>query len=73
MTTAIIGTGGIGSAMARQLVAGGDTLQLSTRSLFTVRRSATQTTGGRATLPAGDTARGVGPSLSGPKLAIRLR
>jgi predicted dinucleotide-binding enzyme len=29
MTTAIIGTGGIGSAIARQLVAGGETLRLS--------------------------------------------
>ena len=29
MTTAIIGTGGIGSAIARQLAAGGETLQLS--------------------------------------------
>lgn len=29
MTTAIIGTGGIGSAIARQLAAGGETLELS--------------------------------------------
>ena len=29
MTTAIIGTGGIGSAIARELAAGGETLQLS--------------------------------------------
>jgi predicted dinucleotide-binding enzyme len=29
MTTAIIGTGGIGSAIARQLAAGGEALQLS--------------------------------------------
>ncbi len=29
MTTAIIGTGGLGSAIARQLAAGGETLQLS--------------------------------------------
>ena len=29
MTTAIIGTGGIGSAIARQLASGGEALQLS--------------------------------------------
>ena len=29
MTTAIIGTGGIGSAIARQLAGGGESLQLS--------------------------------------------
>ncbi len=29
MTTAIIGTGGIGSAIARQLASGGETLRLS--------------------------------------------
>ena len=29
MTTAIIGTGGIGSVIARQLASGGETLRLS--------------------------------------------
>ena len=29
MTTAIIGTGGVGSVIARQLAAGGETLRLS--------------------------------------------
>ena len=37
MTTAIIGTGGIGSAIARQLAAGGETLQLSSADKESVR------------------------------------
>jgi predicted dinucleotide-binding enzyme len=40
MTTAVIGTGGIGSVIARQLASGGETLRLSSggdgwRSVFT--------------------------------------
>jgi lactate dehydrogenase-like 2-hydroxyacid dehydrogenase len=35
MTTAIIGTGGIGSAIARQLAAGGEALQLSSADKVT--------------------------------------
>jgi predicted dinucleotide-binding enzyme len=34
MTTAIIGTGGIGSVIARQLASGGETLRLSPAVLF---------------------------------------
>jgi predicted dinucleotide-binding enzyme len=37
MTTAIIGTGGLGSAIARQLAAGGETLQLSSADTESAR------------------------------------
>ena len=40
MTTAIIGTGGIGSAIARQLAAGGETLQLSSADKESARKLA---------------------------------
>jgi predicted dinucleotide-binding enzyme len=40
MTTAIIGTGGIGSAIARQLAAGGETLQLSSPDEESARKLA---------------------------------
>jgi 8-hydroxy-5-deazaflavin:NADPH oxidoreductase len=40
MTTAIIGTGGIGSAIARQLAAGGETLQLSSADEESARKLA---------------------------------
>ena len=40
MTTAIIGTGGIGSAVARQLASGGETLQLSSADNESARRLA---------------------------------
>ncbi len=40
MTTAIIGTGGIGSAIARQLAAGGETLQLSSANQESARKLA---------------------------------
>jgi len=40
MTTAIIGTGGIGSAIARQLGAGGETLQLSSADKESARKLA---------------------------------
>ncbi len=40
MTTAIIGTGGIGSAIARQLAAGGETLQLSSADKQSAQRLA---------------------------------
>jgi 3-hydroxyisobutyrate dehydrogenase-like beta-hydroxyacid dehydrogenase len=33
MTTAVIGTGGIGSVIARQLASGGETLRLSSATL----------------------------------------
>jgi len=37
MTTAIIGTGGLGSAIARQLAAGGETLRLSSADIESAR------------------------------------
>ena len=40
MTTAIIGTGGLGSAIARQLAAGGEALQLSSADRESARRLA---------------------------------
>ena len=40
MTTAIIGTGGIGSAIARQLAAGGETLKLSSNNQESARELA---------------------------------
>ena len=39
MTTAIIGTGGIGSAVARQLAAGGEALQLSSADEQSARKT----------------------------------
>jgi 8-hydroxy-5-deazaflavin:NADPH oxidoreductase len=41
MTTAIIGTGGIGSAIARQLASGGEALQLSSADKESARKLAT--------------------------------
>ena len=40
MTTAIIGTGGIGSAIARQLSSGGEALQLSSSDKESARKLA---------------------------------
>jgi predicted dinucleotide-binding enzyme len=42
MTTAIIGTGGIGSAIARQLASGGETLRLSSADRESARRLAAE-------------------------------
>jgi len=42
MTTAIIGTGGIGSAIARQLASGGETLWLSSADVTSARTLAAQ-------------------------------
>jgi 8-hydroxy-5-deazaflavin:NADPH oxidoreductase len=42
MTTAIIGTGGIGSAIARQLASGGETLRLSSADQESARKLAAQ-------------------------------
>jgi predicted dinucleotide-binding enzyme len=42
MTTAIIGTGGIGSAIARQIASGGQTLRLSSADTASARTLATQ-------------------------------
>ena len=43
MTTAIIGTGGIGSAIARQLASGGENLRLSSANEESARRLAAET------------------------------
>jgi 8-hydroxy-5-deazaflavin:NADPH oxidoreductase len=42
MTTAIIGTGGIGSAIARQLASGGETLRLSSADAKSARTLASE-------------------------------
>ena len=42
MTTAIIGTGGLGSAIARQLASGGETLRLSSADTESARTLAAQ-------------------------------
>jgi len=52
MTTAIIGTGGIGSAIARRLTSGGETLRLSSADPASARRLAAQI--GRAAIVAVD-------------------
>jgi 8-hydroxy-5-deazaflavin:NADPH oxidoreductase len=52
MTTAIIGTGGIGSAIARQLAAGGETLRLSSADIKSARALAAEI--GRAAVVAAD-------------------
>ena len=52
MTTAIIGTGGIGSAIARRLAAGGETLRLSSGDTESARRLAQQI--GRVAIVADD-------------------
>jgi 8-hydroxy-5-deazaflavin:NADPH oxidoreductase len=52
MTTAIIGTGGIGSAIARQLASGGETLRLSSADHESARTLAAQI--GRAAVVAVD-------------------
>jgi len=51
MTTAIIGTGGIGSVIARRLAAGGETLRLSSADIESARTLAAQI--GRAAVVAG--------------------
>jgi len=46
MTTAIIGTGGLGSVIARQLAAGGEALRLSSADLASARALAAEIGGG---------------------------
>jgi saccharopine dehydrogenase-like NADP-dependent oxidoreductase len=53
MTTAIIGTGGIGSVIARQLASGGETLRLSSADKESARRLAAQI-GAAAVVAAGN-------------------
>ena len=52
MTTAIIGTGGIGSVIARQLASGGETLRLSSADHASARKLAAEI--GRASVGAAD-------------------
>ena len=52
MTTAIIGTGGLGSVIARQLAAGGETLRLSSADHESARTLAAQI--GHAAIAAAD-------------------
>jgi predicted dinucleotide-binding enzyme len=52
MTTAIVGTGGLGSVIARQLSSGGETLRLSSTNNESARRLAAQI--GRAAVVAID-------------------
>ena len=52
MTTAVIGTGGIGSVIARQLASGGETLRLSSADKESARTLAAQI--GRAAVVAAD-------------------
>jgi 8-hydroxy-5-deazaflavin:NADPH oxidoreductase len=61
MTTAIIGTGGLGSVIARQLAAGGETLRLASADQESARKLAAQIGGpavvaanNRAALPGAD-------------------
>ena len=54
MTTAIIGTGGLGSVIARQLASGGETLRLSSADRESARTLAAQI--GRAAVVAAGTA-----------------
>jgi len=53
MTTAIIGTGGLGSVIARQLAAGGETLRLSSADIESARTLAAEI-GGGAVVAAGN-------------------
>ena len=52
MTTAVIGTGGLGSVIARELAAGGETLRLSSADNESARRLAAEI--GRAAVAAAD-------------------
>ena len=54
MTTAIIGTGGLGSVIARQLASGGETLRLSSADVQSARTLAAEI--GRAAVVAAATA-----------------
>jgi hypothetical protein len=69
MTTAIIGTGGIGSAIARQLAAGGETLRLSSADKESARTLAAQI--GRAAVVAVDN-RGALQGTGAVILALRF-
>ena len=67
MTTALIGTGGIGSVIARALAAGGEPLRLSSANPESARRLAAEI-GGAAAAGKGDALRGAGAVV----LALRF-
>jgi len=69
MTTAIIGTGGIGSAIARLLASGGETLRLASADPESARRLAAQI-GRAATVAAGN--RDALPGAGAVVLALRF-
>src|ERR1700689_2320921 len=69
MTTAIIGTGGIGSVIARQLAAGGETLRLSSADHESARALAAQI-GHAAVVAAGN--RDALPGADAVVLALRF-
>jgi len=69
MATAIIGTGGLGSAIARQLASGGETLQLSSADTESARMLAAEI--GRAAVVAVDN-RGALPGADAVVLALRF-
>ena len=69
MATAIIGTGGLGSAIARQLAAGGETLRLSSADNESARRLAAEI--GRAAIVAVDN-RDALQGADGVVLALRF-
>ena len=69
MTTAIIGTGGIGSVIARQLASGSETLRLSSADKDSARRLATEI--GRAAVAA-DSNRDAARGADAVVLALRF-
>jgi predicted dinucleotide-binding enzyme len=69
MTTAIIGTGGIGSAIARRLASGGETLRLSSADTESARKLAAKI--GRAAVVAVDN-RDALPGADAVVLALRF-
>jgi 8-hydroxy-5-deazaflavin:NADPH oxidoreductase len=63
MTTAVIGTGGLGSVIARHLASGGETLWLSSADTASARTLAAQI--GRAAVVAVDNREALGGDLHG--------
>jgi 8-hydroxy-5-deazaflavin:NADPH oxidoreductase len=70
MTTAVIGTGGIGSVIARQLASGGETLRLSSADTESARTLAAQI--GRAAVAAADSNRDALRGADAVVLALRF-
>jgi 8-hydroxy-5-deazaflavin:NADPH oxidoreductase len=70
MTTAVIGTGGIGSVIARQLASGGETLRLSSADTESARTLAAQI--GRAAVAAAGSNRDALRGADAVVLALRF-